>query len=165
MQPLKKQGYIEITGETAMQAFGHQLAQACNGHGIIYLHGSLGAGKTTLCRGILRGLGYTDKVKSPTFTIVEPYLSADGKMVYHFDLYRLGDPEELDLIGARDYFHDNTLCLIEWPERGYGWLPDADIDVYIEYAIDKRIIRFCVSSSHGKMIFDAVQTKSYGLSG
>lgn len=112
-------------------ALGAKLAQKSKSGDVIYLIGELGAGKTTLVRGFLRSLGHKGKVKSPTYTLVEPY-EIVGKKIYHFDLYRLLDPEELEHIGIRDYFTDKSICLIEWPERAYNMLPSANIICTIE---------------------------------
>lgn len=94
--------------------------------GVLHLTGDLGAGKTTLTRGIMRGFGFTGAVKSPTYTLVEPYEFLHCK-IYHFDLYRLGDPEEVSYLGIDDYFKPENLCIVEWAERGQGLIPQADL--------------------------------------
>lgn len=135
--------------ESAMLALGARIARATAGKGTIYLHGDLGAGKTTLSRGLIRGFGHDGKVKSPTFTLVEPY-EIGGVRVFHFDLYRLVDPEELEFLGIRDYFEGDALCLIEWPERGAGVLPKADLDITITAHGSGRALRLTPSGERGE---------------
>ena len=119
---------LYIEDEDAMMAFGGKLADDFPNGGIILLIGDLGAGKTTLVRGLLRHLGFKGIVKSPTYTLVEPY-ELQNRKIYHFDLYRLGDPEELEYMGGRDYWESDALCLIEWPDQAKGYLPEADLIV------------------------------------
>lgn len=119
---------IDLPDEQATIALGAVLAKLLSGHGTVFLDGDLGSGKTTLTRGLLRAMGYKGAVKSPTFTIVEPYEIGEYK-IYHFDLYRLEDPEELEYIGFDDFFENEPLCLIEWPEKGVGYLPEGDLVV------------------------------------
>ncbi len=128
-----------IKDEAEMMSFGGKIADQFPEGGIVLLKGDLGAGKTTLVRGLLRHIGYQGNVKSPTYTLVEPYKLNDRK-IYHFDLYRLGDPEELEYMGGRDYWESNALCLIEWPEQAQGYLPEADLSLEITYQESGRSI-------------------------
>ena len=142
---------FEITSEKEMLGLGAMLACFLRGEGVVHLSGGLGAGKTTLCRGILRAMGHLGAVKSPTFTLVEPY-QISGSEVYHFDLYRLADPSELDYIGIDEYFGKNKLCLIEWPEKAIGYLPQHDLDITIDVLVEKRIIDVRSNSRSGEKI-------------
>jgi len=126
------QATFKIDDEVAMIALGGDIADAIQPQMIMTLKGDLGAGKTTLSRALLQSLGHQGAVKSPTYTLVEPYELEIGT-VFHFDLYRVIDPEELDYIGFADYLSQGSLCLIEWPERGNGYLSAADVSVDIEH--------------------------------
>jgi tRNA threonylcarbamoyladenosine biosynthesis protein TsaE len=134
---------LVVPDEQAMQEIGRQLARTAGRPGVVYLEGELGTGKTTLVRSLLRGLGYAGKVKSPTYTLVEPYALAD-LTVYHLDLYRLADPEELEWLGIRDLDSAADLLLVEWPDRGAGLLPPADLVISIEYQGNGRLL--CVQT-------------------
>lgn len=145
-----------IDKEDAMVTLGGYLAEALGREGVVYLHGGLGAGKTTFCRGVLRYLGHQGAVKSPTYTLVEPY-DVGGQKVYHFDLYRLADPEELEYIGGRDYFSEAALCLIEWPSRGLGELPTADLEVTFDYNLSGRKVVLVAGSEAGAKALSTIQ--------
>jgi tRNA threonylcarbamoyladenosine biosynthesis protein TsaE len=133
----------------AQAAFGAALARACPPGCVVHLHGDLGAGKTTLVRGFLRARGHDGPVRSPTYTLIEPYELAGGA-VYHLDLYRLGDPEELEYLGLRDLLGGEATLLIEWPERGEGWLPAPDLVVAIAHCAAGRDITVSALSEAGR---------------
>ena len=135
---------------------GMMLARSVNGQGRIYLRGDLGAGKTTLCRGIIRALGHVGAVKSPTFTLVEPYTFSGGQ-VYHFDLYRLNDPDELEYIGMDDYFASDALCLVEWPEKAAGSLPPCDLDIELLIEGRKRTAILGAESEYGSKVLELIK--------
>jgi tRNA threonylcarbamoyladenosine biosynthesis protein TsaE len=128
-----------IPTAAAMENFGGQLAHACHSRSILHLCGELGVGKTTLVRGFLRALGHTGTVKSPTYTLVEPYQISE-RMIYHFDFYRLGDPEELEYMGIRDYLEDNVIFLIEWPEKGGPFTPAPDVQIHLSHHAEARFL-------------------------
>lgn len=140
-----------------MERLGAALAPQLRAGLVLFLHGELGAGKTTFIRGILRGLGYTGAVKSPTYTLVEPY-QMGGLTIYHFDLYRLNDPEELEFLGVRDYLEDNGVCMVEWAERGAGVLPAPDVDIAIERQEVGRVVRFTSRTENGTMLLRGLAT-------
>lgn len=145
-----------LEDENATLAFGQRFSQVLSGGSVVYLHGELGAGKTTLVRGILRGKGYRGTVKSPTYTLVESYSVANMRL-YHFDLYRLGDPEELEYLGIRDYFDENSIALIEWPERGSDYLPAPDIDINLAYHTQGRKLECIAYTDKGKQCIEALR--------
>ncbi len=150
---------VELPDAEATRAFGRRLAGLLESGLVVYLSGPLGAGKTSLCGAIIGALGHPGPVKSPTYTLVEPYLLSLGN-VYHFDLYRLADPEELEWIGARDYFDGSSLCLIEWPERGKGALPRPDLELELSAAAGGRRLRATAASTRGRALLERLSEPS-----
>lgn len=147
-----------LASEQATLDVGAMLGAGLPAHGCggadglqIHLSGDLGAGKTTLVRGLLRGLGVSGPVKSPTYTLVEPYRVA-RLWIYHIDLYRLGDPAELELIGFSDYCRPGAVCCLEWPERGRGWLPPADILLRLRAGVESHSLCLEAGSSEGQRL-------------
>jgi len=147
-----------LEDEQATVAMGGVLAKSITQGAVIYLFGDLGAGKTTFTRGVVQGFGHKGKVKSPTYTLVEPY-ELDNQSIYHFDLYRLADPEELEFMGIRDYFNEKSICMIEWPEKGAEFLAAADLELTLEYVAQKRKVSIMGKTQKGEEIVDRLSNK------
>jgi tRNA threonylcarbamoyladenosine biosynthesis protein TsaE len=152
----------DLANEAATLHFAAAIAQAIQPNLTIYLHGDLGAGKTTLVRGLVHALGYVGKVKSPTYTLVESYevasASAAKLKIYHFDLYRFNDAEEWEEAGFREYFNADSVCLIEWPEKAEGILPTPDIDITFAIINEGRKLSISAYSTLGQQFLKAIAT-------
>jgi tRNA threonylcarbamoyladenosine biosynthesis protein TsaE len=166
---------LELVGEATMLQFGESIAAAITAALaqqratempdqalLIALQGDLGVGKTTLSRGILTGLGHIGPVKSPTYTLVEPYELSLGT-VCHFDFYRLIDAEELEYMGFQDYLVGSRLCLIEWPERGAGFMPEADLLIEIIQQGDGRLLTLGGASERAARIISQLDSEGNGV--
>ncbi|MCO6426596.1 MAG: tRNA (adenosine(37)-N6)-threonylcarbamoyltransferase complex ATPase subunit type 1 TsaE [Nitrosomonas communis] len=140
---------LQLADETATLALGEKIAHILHPGLIVFLYGDLGAGKTTLTRGILRAMGYEGKVKSPTYNLVEIY-KFSRLYLYHFDFYRFNDPNEWEEAGFRDYFNAESICLIEWPEKADQLLPDADIKISFRFNERGREVRIQAETETGK---------------
>jgi len=144
-----------LGNESDTLALGHALARGLTPGLTIYLVGELGAGKTTLARGILRGLGYLGRVKSPTYTLVELY-KVSRLYLYHFDFYRLEEQTEWVDAGFREYFSTDSVCLVEWPERAGPALPHADIKIALDIRGDARQAHLYASTRIGQCALEAL---------
>ena len=147
---------LSLKDEFETIALGAKMASALCGGEIIFLQGELGAGKTTFVRGLLNALGHSGNVKSPTYTLVEPY-SITGLDVYHFDLYRINNPEELEAMGIRDYCDGKAICLFEWPEQGAGVLPEPDITLFLSHLSSGREVEIKSHSGTGENIQKSIK--------
>ena len=143
---------LKIKNESDLFSVATVLAWQLLAGDVIYLHGGLGAGKTTLTRGCVNALGHAGVVKSPTYSVVESY-QLDNAIIHHFDLYRVRSEEELYALGIEDYFTLDTICLIEWPEQGHNVLPAADLRITLNIVSSHaRELRFDSGSNRGKQL-------------
>lgn len=136
---------IYLTDEQATLKFGAHFARFLQPGLTLFLHGDLGAGKTTLVRGVLRGFGFQGRVKSPTYTLVESY-SISSLYLHHFDLYRFKNEQEWLDAGFNEMFNDATICFIEWPERAVNLMPAANVEIYLSVDGDGRRIELVSST-------------------
>lgn len=143
---------IFLSDESQQIAFAAGVAKHLTTSFVMLLKGDLGVGKTTFARGFIQASGFDGVVKSPTYTLVEPYPISDDRMCYHFDLYRLVDPEELEFTGARDYFNNTDVCLVEWPEKAQGFLPPADWICEFKHHNEGRDLVITASSEKGESL-------------
>ncbi|MDO5638722.1 MAG: tRNA (adenosine(37)-N6)-threonylcarbamoyltransferase complex ATPase subunit type 1 TsaE [Neisseria sp.] len=143
-----------LPDEAATAALGASWAASLGAPLVVYLSGDLGAGKTTFTRGLLRGLGHSGAVKSPTYAIVESYPLA-ALTLHHFDLYRFGSPEEWEDAGLDELFDDNSVCLIEWPQQAAGFVPPADLTVALGHAETGRMCTLTAHTHQGKKSLEA----------
>jgi tRNA threonylcarbamoyladenosine biosynthesis protein TsaE len=138
---------------------GERMAAGLCGGMVVTLSGDLGAGKTTLVRGMLRRLGWRGPVKSPSYALVEHYF-VSSLYFYHFDFYRFGDPDEWRFTGFAEYFRPESICVIEWPERIGGWLPEIDLAARLDYADAGRSLTLNAHSPAGKACLDTFSTRA-----
>jgi tRNA threonylcarbamoyladenosine biosynthesis protein TsaE len=152
-EPLK----IDLADEVATLALGARLAAQLRAGNRIYLSGELGAGKTTLTRGLLRALGFAGRVKSPSYSLVELY-TVSSLNLYHFDFYRFSDPEEWQEAGFRDFFNEANICLVEWPEMARDLLPTADVKLTLAITPQAtRIATLMAGSAAGRQMLAALR--------
>ena len=157
MQPIKAESRHYLADESATAALGAALARALQPGLVIYLHGDLGAGKTALTRSMIHALGYVGTVKSPTYTLSEPYrvlLDGQGVTIIHYDLYRMASPEEFLDAGFREDFDGSNICIVEWPEKGAPVLPAPDVQVLLNVSGHGREVELQALSELGLSCLD-----------
>lgn len=147
---------LVLADAAATEALGRRLAGACPGGMVIHLIGDLGAGKTSLARAFLQALGAGERIKSPTYSLVEPYTLADGRAAWHLDLYRIADPGELEWLGLDALADPAAVVLVEWPERGEGALPAADVLLELEHDGERRRATLHACSERGCAVLAAL---------
>jgi tRNA threonylcarbamoyladenosine biosynthesis protein TsaE len=147
---------VPLPDEAATLALGASLSGLLKPGWVVYLRGDLGAGKTTLVRGLLRALGYEGRVKSPTYTLLESY-ELSRFVLQHYDLYRMIDPREWLDAGFRDECNANALCVVEWPEKAKGLLPKPDLEIHLEIAGEGRTAHIAALSAEGRKEMQAWQ--------
>jgi len=145
-----------LPDEAATVAAGSLVGRALSAGAVVFLTGELGAGKTTFTRGALRALGHVGSVKSPTYTLCEPYDLANAGQLCHLDLYRLSNPEELEFLGIRDYVASGAVLLIEWPSKGEGWLPTPDLQVALHESGDGRELKIDALTADGEAVLSSM---------
>jgi tRNA threonylcarbamoyladenosine biosynthesis protein TsaE len=154
---------VNIPTPAAMRSLGNALGKAilaADGEALVLaIDGELGAGKTTLVGGILNAMSIAGPARSPTYTLIEPY-ECGPRQIYHLDLYRLSDPREVEALGVRDMLTQHAVLLIEWPERGAGMLPVADLGISIRYAdaqgVDERAVTLAAGSVRGEQLLKGI---------
>ncbi len=139
---------LSVADEETTRKLAVKLSEALVPGLVVHLSGDLGAGKTTLCRYIIEALGYRGRVKSPTYTLVESY-PLEIATLYHFDLYRLAEPSELEYMGYRDYFEQRAICLVEWPEMAGGLLGQPDLEIQMKLEEEGRVLDLRAFSEAG----------------
>lgn len=141
---------VELANEAATVALAERVAGALPDGHVLYLVGDLGAGKTTFARALLQALGVEERIKSPTYSLLESYVTRAGQRAWHLDLYRIADPGELEWLGLDELHDAAALVLVEWPERGGGWLPAADTRLHIQHTGTSRTARLQATSARGR---------------
>lgn len=157
MAELRETLRVNLPDETATVALAHRLAPAAGEGGVIYLQGELGAGKTSFARALLGALGADERVKSPTYSLLERYV-VGRRDAFHLDLYRISAPEEIEWLGMDELGDPAAIVLIEWPERGAGALPPADLEIALEYQGTGRAARLLPQSTRGEAWLAALRS-------